>query len=448
MIPQREHPDTAETDGDFSMGYGQVGGQPKPLVPKAPALWMVLAGICLIALNLRGPIVAPTPILEFLRSDLGMSVQTSGLLTSLPVICFGLVSFLAIPLLHKCSPDQAIAICLAGVLAGTVLRPIGGEAAVLAGTAVIGAAIAVGNVVVPVVIRREFPPSRIPLATGVYTATLNIGSMTTLIATAPLAGAWGWRTALIVWGVLAVGAFLVWIRLVGWRPVLRGGLQPVPGTAVTTQAAATPAWRRPVAWLLLVAFAGQAFSYYGVSTWLPTLLADELGLGTAAAGSGASLFQGPALAGALGVPLLARLLRTRYLVPLCCALWGALPVGLLLAPSLWPLWTVCGGIAQGAGITIIFLILVRLGGTDRQAGQLSALVQGGGYLVAATGPLAIGTLHETSGGWTWPLVGIIAGVLALGIPGTLGAVSAERSERARRFEALRRQQDPSLQQPG
>lgn len=430
------------------MANGQLVGQVKSPGMTGRALWVVLAGICLIALNLRGPIVAPTPILEFLRSDLGMSVQTSGLLTSLPVICFGLVSFLAIPLLHKCSPDQAIALCLAGVLAGTVLRPLGGEAAVLAGTALIGAAIAVGNVVVPVVIRREFPPSRVPLATGVYTATLNIGSMTTLIATAPLAAAWGWRTALLSWGVLAVGAFLVWIRLVGWRPMLRGGSHPVPGAAVATQTAGIPAWRRPVAWLLLVAFAGQAFSYYGVSTWLPTLLADELDLGVAAAGSGASLFQGPALAGALGVPLLARLLRTRYLVPLCCAFWGALPAGLLLAPSLWPVWTVCGGMAQGAGITIIFLILVRLGGTDREAGQLSALVQGGGYLIAATGPLVIGTLHEASGGWTWPLFGIIAGVLALGIPGTLGAVSAERSERARRAEALRQQQDPTVQQQG
>ncbi|MDF2496473.1 MFS transporter [Arthrobacter koreensis] len=404
--------------------------------------WGALAGIILIALNFRGPIVAPSPILDLLQSELGMSVQTSGLLTALPIACFGVISFLALPLLRRGGPDQAIAFCLAGILAGTLLRSAGGTELALAGTVLIGASIAVGNVLVPVIIRRDFPPARVPLVTGTYTAAMNIGSMTTLILTAPLADAFGWRLAMAVWCVLAVAAALAWLGLVGWRDFLLGGArgaaarrtsdsaapENAAGPAASAPAApAQPVWRRPVAWLLLIAFSGQAFSFYAISTWLPTLLADLLELDAAAAGAGASLFQGPAIVGALAVPLLARRLRTRSLLWLTVAAWAALPLGLLLAPAGWVLWVTLGGIAQGAGITVIFLILVRLGGSGRQAGQLSAMVQGGGYLVAAAGPVALGTLHDVSGGWTVPLLVCCISIAALLVAGSIAAAASERA---------------------
>ena len=415
--------------------------------------WGALAGIVLIALNFRGPIVAPSPILDVLQSELGMSVQTSGLLTALPIACFGVISFLALPLLRRGGPDQAIAFCLAGILAGTLLRSAGGTGLALAGTVVIGASIAVGNVLVPVIIRRDFPPARVPLVTGTYTAAMNIGSMTTLILTAPLAAAFGWRLAMAVWCTLAIAvwctlaiaAALAWLGLVGWRDFLLGGAgakaaratgdgdTPAPADAAGEPAPqAQPAvWRRPVAWLLLIAFSGQAFSFYAVSTWLPTLLSDLLGLDAAGAGAGASLFQGPAIAGALAVPLLARRLRTRTLLWLTVAAWAALPAGMLLAPAGWVAWVTLGGMAQGAGITVIFLILVRLGGSGRQAGQLSAMVQGGGYLVAAAGPVALGTLHDVSGSWTLPLLAVCVSIAALLVAGTVAAAASERSVPAR-----------------
>ncbi|MER2133098.1 MAG: MFS transporter [Arthrobacter sp.] len=407
--------------------------------------WGALAGIVLIALNFRGPIVAPSPILDVLQSELGMSVQTSGLLTALPIACFGVISFLALPLLRRGGPDQAIALCLAGILAGTLLRSAGGTTLALAGTIVIGASIAVGNVLVPVIIRRDFQPARVPLVTGTYTAAMNIGSMTTLILTAPLAAAFGWRLAMAVWSALAIAAALAWLSLVGWRDFLLGGTRAkaarrtgdgagpatasasAPSTQDQPAQAQPPVWRRPVAWLLLIAFSGQAFSFYAVSTWLPTLLSDLLGLDAAGAGAGASLFQGPAIAGALAVPLLARRLSTRTLLWLTVAAWAALPAGLLLAPAGWVIWVTLGGIAQGAGITVIFLILVRLGGSGRQAGQLSAMVQGGGYLVAAAGPVALGTLHDVSGSWTLPLLAVCVSIAALLAAGTIAAAASERA---------------------
>ena len=137
---------------------------------------------------------------------------------------------------------------------------------------------------------------------------------------------------------------------------------------------------------LTAGFAGQAFSYYGVTAWLPSLLADELGMAPAAAGAGSSLFQILAIVGGLGVPLAARFASTTTVGLTLGALWLTVPVGLLLAPELWWLWSSFGGVAQGGGITLIFIAIIRLARDQASAGRMSAVVQGAGYCFGAAGP--------------------------------------------------------------
>jgi CP family cyanate transporter-like MFS transporter len=179
-----------------------------------------------------------------------------------------------------------------------------------------------------------------------------------------------------------------------------------------------------VAWGLLIAFAAQSFSYYGLTAWLPSLLADEQGLSRAAAGASSSLFQLVAIAGAFAVPALVAWWRRPGIVLLTVtAAWTALVVGLLVAPSLWPLWCCLGGAAQGGGMTIIFIVVVRRTRGLTENRRMSAMVQGGGYTVGASGPLVIGALHEASGGWTVPLLvilGAVAVMAAVGAPAAGG----------------------------
>ena len=98
-----------------------------------------------------------------------------------------------------------------------------------------------------------------------------------------------------------------------------------------------------------------------------------------------------------------------------------MPLGLLVAPQLWLLWSVLGGAAQGGGITIIFIVIVRLVSNDDDARRLSAFVQGGGYLIGSAGPLVAGALHGATGGWTAPLLTVLVAVLLLGVVGSLSA---------------------------
>jgi CP family cyanate transporter-like MFS transporter len=182
------------------------------------------------------------------------------------------------------------------------------------------------------------------------------------------------------------------------------------------------AWRRPAALLLALAFGCQAFGYYGVTAWLPTLLADERGLSRAAAGVSSSLFQIMGIIGAVVVPLVIRSgLGHRGVMLGICTSWIVLPLGLVVAPALWWLWCCFGGFAQGGGFTIIFTIVLRQarGIVDRQ--RLSTLVQGLGYAIGACGPTVVGAVHQATGSWDAPMLVVAFGLVVMAVAGTTAA---------------------------
>jgi CP family cyanate transporter-like MFS transporter len=387
--------------------------------------WLLLVAIVLLAFNLRGPIVALAPVLAEIRADLGLSATAAGLLTTLPVLCFAVASPFAVGLIARAGAERAVLISLAGVLLGTVVRALGGYEFAIAGVLILGVAITIGNVVVPVIVRRDFPPGRVGIVTGTYTAAMNVGSMLTSLATAPLADLIGWRAAVTSWAILVVIAAIVWGQAAGWRRSLLGEGREEREAQARDRVPHTASWRSLTAWLLTLALAGQTFSYYGITAWLPTLVGDRLGISPQAAGAGSSLFQLLAVVGALGVPLLAGRWRPWHVMTAISLAWIVTPLGLLFAPELWIVWSSIGGAAQGGGITIIFMIIVRMSTSDAQARGLSAFVQGVGYAVAATGPIVIGAVHELSGDWIAPMIVITISVLALAGFGIASALRAE-----------------------
>lgn len=388
--------------------------------------------VLVVALSLRGPIVAVAPVVGALRADLGLTAATAGLLTTIPVVCFAVATPPAAALISRAGPERAVVLSLLGVLLGTVVRSLGGTALVLVGTAIIGTAITIGNVVVPVVIRRVASPQRVGAMTGAYTAALNVGSMITSVGTAPLAAAVGWRAALAAWGVLVLVGWSLWaaaLRGTGLPTDAPGSAAP-PASAGSTLAEPTSADRptphRPTwaPWLLALAFGGQAFSYYGITAWMPTLLMDRIGMSVTEAGASSSIFQVLAVAGALGVPVLLARRHPWVGFTVVGALWLSLPLGLLLSPGLWWLWSATGGIAQGGGITMIFILVVRLSLGDQQTRRTSALVQGVGYALGALGPSVVGGVHDLTGAWVAPLLVVVAALGVLVVAGLAVALRA------------------------
>jgi CP family cyanate transporter-like MFS transporter len=373
------------------------------LLARVPNGWILLACIGLLALNLRGPFVAVAPVVPVMQADLGFSPVMLGVLTSIPVLCFSLSAPLASLAARKFGAEFAVTLTILGVLAGVIVRSAGGPVLVVAGTVLIGLAITIGNIAAPLIIRRDFSPLRQGTAMGIYTAALNIGSFVTSMVTAPLAE------------LLAVAAIAFWTLAVGPRSAF------VPSDAVVTGGQDHPAVKGS-GWItagLTAGFAGQACSYYAVTAWLPSYLNDELGMSASAAGAGSSIFQILAIVGGLGVPFAAKYFSATTAAAALGLLWIAVPAGLLLAPELWWLWSASGGIAQGGGITLIFIAIIRLARNQAAAGRMSATVQGVGYCFGAVAPPLVGFVHDVSGSWTPALLVVLATVLTFVICTTL-----------------------------
>lgn len=381
-----------------------------------------MIAVVLAALMLRGPIIALAPVIDRVGVDLGFGAALSGSLTGIPVLCFAVFTPLALLLSRRVGPNLSLTVTLVGIGVGIVVRSAGGAAAAIVGTVIIGAFIAVGNLVIPVIVRRDVSPERAPLAIGVYTSALNVGSTVTSLATAPLEVGLGWRVAIAASLLIGVVALAAWFAAVG----ARSALTPTPGGRAEGEH--SPAvWGSLTALLLVAAFCGQAFSYYGVTAWLPTLLADELGYSAQEAGSGSSVFQLMSIVGALGIPfVIARFGRIGAFV-LAGALWLAVPVGLLAAPGLWFLWSVLAGAAQGSGFTIVISATIALATGSHHAARLGAVVQAGGYLVAATAPSVLGAAHEATGGWTVPLVWVLVALLVFIAAGVAASLRIRRA---------------------
>ncbi|WP_194521142.1 MFS transporter [Cellulosimicrobium sp. JZ28] len=419
---------------------------PRPSTFRGGIDGVLLVAVLLVAVNLRAPLTALPPVVADVAADLDLTAAAAGLLTGIPVLCFALATPAVAGLLGRSSLRTAIAVALALIVAGTVLRSADlaalGAAGTFAGTVLLGLGITTANLAVPMIAQRDFP-GHVATVTGLYTAAINVGTVATTALTAPLADAVGWRWALASWSVLAVVALVWWLRAVPREAREPRGVsaETAPDPAASqTEARATgdaaaadalaaaaaegvtgtdPTTARerhvlatPFTWWLCAMFALQSSSFYALTAWLPLVLEDLAGIPRSASGGAASLFQGFAIVGGLAVPLAARRLSLRQTFVGIAVLWLTLPVGLLVAPGLWAVWASAAGVAQAANFVVIFTLVAQRYPTVRRGRQASATVQSVGYCLAAVAPTAAGALQTATGTWTVP-VAVVLGALVV-----------------------------------
>ena len=375
---------------------------------------LLLTAFIALALTLRSPITAIAPVINELRAAFTMSSLVAGLLTSIPVFCYGAMTPLASQIIARTSVETSIFVTLAGSVLGMTLRSSGGIELALLGTVILGMALTIGNIVSLLVIARDFS-SRARLVTGIYTAAINVGTMLTSGLTAPLASVFGWRMALAGAVVLVVPTMALWLVVQLRRkqsvlsdkgPTVRPDrtdphARPAPG--------GKPVWRRSHVWMLMVALAAHLFIYYGLTAWLPAYLMSAVAMTPSSAGLVASLFQILALLGSFGIPALAgRFGAPRLLVGMAVC-WTVTPLGLFLEPQAWLVWAITCGIATGGGFTAIFMLIMNYSRDLDDNRRISSLVQGGAYGISALGPMIVGSLNQAHGGWSASFL-LLAGV--------------------------------------
>ncbi|MET7996731.1 MFS transporter [Amycolatopsis sp. NPDC005232] len=384
--------------------------------PAAKAVLFLAVGLALLALNLRPSIVAVSPILDTIRQDTGMSFALAGLLTTLPLLCFGLLAPVAPRLGRRFGIEPVAYAAMATIVVGTALRLVPSTASLLAGTVVIGAGIAVANVLLPGIIKRDFG-SRVGLMTGLYSMSMSIGAALAAGLTVPIARAThtGWRTTLALWGLLAVVALIV------WAPQVRRHTRQTAGEVNLAAHPVRGLWRHPVAWLVTAFMGLQSLGYYATTAYLPSILVTA-GLSSGVAGWLLSLANLLGIAAAFAAPLLAvRGGRAGLLAVLVAVLTAGGLIGLIFAPAAGAyLWIVLLGFGQSAAFALALLFIVLRSPDGRHAAQLSSMAQSFGYLLAAAGPLALGAVHQLSNGWTVPIMVL----LALLVPQTAAGLGA------------------------
>ena len=372
----------------------------------SPRAALLIAGILLIAASLRAPITALGPLLEPVRASLALNASQAGLLTTLPLLAFALVSPLAAPIAHRFGLERVLFTSLALLVAGIAVRSAGTVSALYAGTCLIGSAIAISNVLLPSLLKRDFPHHVAKLTAGYALAMISAAGIASAVAV-PLDHALGagWPASLGAVAVLPLVAALLWLPQLRFRTVSAPGL--------STAAQGVSVWKSSLAWQVAAYLGLTCFIYFAAIAWLPSIL-QEAGFSSARAGTLHGWMQ---LAGAvpalLLMPLLHRMPDQRWISFSSPALSACGLAGLLALPALAPLWLFAFGMGMGSALILSLAFVGLRAGNQQIAASLSGMSQCIGYLLAGVGPTLVGYLHEAAGNWTTPLATCLVLCLAM-----------------------------------
>ncbi|MGR4068424.1 MFS transporter [Halomonas sp. LR3S48] len=371
--------------------------------PRRVALFLLL--MVLVGLNLRPALSSLAPLLLRIKAETGLTPLAIGALTTLPVLCLGIFAPLAPWLAKRMGPESTLTLALGMLIFGLLLRGVPAVPLLFIGTLLVGAAIGIAGTLLPALVKRELPGGA-DLMTGVYTMALCLGGALGAGLSIPLANMLGsWRFSLISWGALAGLALLAWIALMPRTP--RAIATPPAGGSMRELLG------QPLAWQVMVLMGSQSSLAYIVFGWLPTLL-QARGYSEAEAGwmMGASVMV--QLVSALGAPWLARFGRDQR--PALLLVLGCVGAGLWLLLQAdenwrWP-GVVLLGLGQGGSFSLALTLIVLRTANSRLAGKLSGLAQGGGYTLAAMGPLAVGILLQLEVGMA-TMTSVLLSIVAL-----------------------------------
>lgn len=368
--------------------------------------------VLLAALNLRTAVTSVGPLLDELHTGIGLTGGLAGFLTTLPVLCFAALGALTPRVAHRLGEQRALTLALVVMTLGLALRALVGSPwlfLLLSVPALAGGAM--GNVLLPVIIKRHFA-KHIGTLTAGYTTALAVGTTLGAAVTVPIASLGGgisWRLGLGAWAVLAALASVVWL--------VRSSRARHSDTDVV-RPPRLPVRRSRTAWALAIFFGTQSLQAYVAFGWFALFFQERAGVSATEAGLLVGLLAGLAIPISMVVPsMAARWPSQRPVVMGLVALYVLAYVGMLVAPRAgsW-LWAAMVGAASGAfplALTMIGLRSRTVAGTT----SLSAFAQSIGYVLAGTGPLLVGVLHGTTGGWTWPFVLLFVDLAVMAVSG-------------------------------
>ncbi|MFS1922014.1 MFS transporter [Vibrio lentus] len=380
----------------------------------------VMLGILFLSLNLRGPFTSLAPVLSQVMEGLNLNSSAAGFLTALPLLTFALFSPLVTKISQRIGLEPSLLLALVLITTGITLRSFGIIPTLYIGTVMIGMGIAIGNVLLPVVVKISFP-TRIATVTSLYIFTMGIGSTLSSSLMVPFSDLTlftltGWQLALLMNLVFPILALMIWLPKIRKRSSSATNKKqedkPLPMKKMI---------KSGVAWQVTLALGLNSFTFYSLAGWLPQIL-NDLGYSEIDAGYIYGFLQFSTMVpGLLLLPFLGKNDNQQWLITLCTSSVFIGLIGLLYLPEFAIFWVGLFGLANCSTFIIALSFVGLRTSNSSQAASLSGMAQGIGYALAATGPTLVGKLHALTDSWSVPILLIAAVAFACTIFAALAA---------------------------
>lgn len=372
---------------------------------------LLVIGIILIACNLRSSITGVGSLISDIMGDLQLSGSVSGMITTVPLIAFAIVSPFAGKISSRFGMGKTLTISMMVLAAGIALRSSGSTAAFFSGTAIIGVGIAFGNVLLPSIIKSAFP-ARVGVLTGIYTTCIALFAGLSSGISVPVANnsPFGWHGALAVWLLPAAIAVVVWLPMWKYQTAQPSEKEPArPGGLL----------KSPVTWSVAVYMGVQSLLFYSFVAWLPAILQSK-GIAPDIAGYFASVYQWVGIPASFAVPLMAGKLKDQRL--LASVIAGIYATGLLLflsadSQEALLLGVLLCGFCTGACLSLAMCLMGLRTNNAAQTAALSGVSQSFGYAVAAVSPALLGGIYDRAASWEIPIVFLVLMTIVLFVSG-------------------------------
>lgn len=378
---------------------------------KSKSLFLVL-GILFISFNLRAPITAVGSVVKMIQEEYALGSAAAGFITTLPLIAFAIVSPFVSTLANKLGQANTMFTGLILILIGEAIRSYTGVYGLFAGTAIIGIGIAIGNVIVPGIIKRYFS-HRAGLITSIYTSGMCIFAAIGAGVSIPLATGLGlgWQNTLCVWFILTSLTIFIWL------PQLF--ILKKRHSDRNIEHDHKSIWTSPLAWWVTLFMGVQSLLFYSLVAWLTTIIISR-GLSQSFASSMALLFQLMAIPATLVIPTLCDKFKDQRILSVCVAAIYAIGMILFIfaaSPVLMTISVILLSIGMGGSISLSIAFISLRSPNSHTAAELSGMSQSAGYLLAAIGPVITGFIYDLTLSWTIPIILFIGLIVILAICG-------------------------------
>lgn len=382
--------------------------------------WLNFVVVLFVAINLRAPITAIGPMVDFIKDFFKIDSTDVGILSSIPLIAFGVISFLAI-YLH---PIKGMLIGIVCIILGEICRSYLGYfqdnlmlIGLFGGTLLMGSGIAIANVLLPSFIRAKFA-NKVPMMMGVYSVVMSISAIFGVVFTLPLLQYFS------VPNVMAFWVFFALMALVAYMPQMQNNRLT---RSKKQNGNIFECFVNLNAWKVTIFMGLQSLISYSIFTWYPKMIVEK-GFDIAFGASMTFYMQLVSIPSALLTPLLISRIRNQYKFILLLCLCGCYVIGfwfLLYCDSkrviLWI--SLFWGIPVGGAFSLALFLISYKANSMASAAKLSAMTQGFGYLIASFGPYIVGKLHDGFGGFDSGIYFLMIVAILLNISGILGLLA-------------------------